>query len=85
MAKLGNLTCRQPFNKAVAVTKSDETVLALTDALWVGDGNATLAVVMADGTTASFAAVPDGTLLEVAVTKVLSTGTDAANILALYY
>lgn len=85
MARNGDYAAMEPYRKAAAVTKSDSTVLPVTDALWVGDGNATLAVIMADGSTVSFAAVPDGTLLPVAVTKVLSTGTDAANVVALWW
>ena len=68
---------------AVAVTKSDSTVLATTRALYIGvTGN--VAVVMAEDSSAvTFIAVPVG-ILPVQVTKVMSTNTTASSILALY-
>ena len=71
-------------NSAAAVTPSDTTNLAsgFTRAIYVG-GTGDLAVVMIDGTTVTFKAVPAGTLLPVAVTRVNSTGTSATNIVAL--
>jgi hypothetical protein len=85
MAKHGNLTAMQAYSRAVAVTPNDDTVLSATDALWVGDGNTNMTVLMANGSSATFNAIPDGTLLYVSVTKVTDTDTDAANIVALYY
>lgn len=67
----------------VAVTPSDSTVLALTRGLYVGGAGA-VAVRMANGTTGTFSAVSAGTLLPFQVDKVLSTGTTATLIQALY-
>jgi hypothetical protein len=71
-----------PAFDAVAVTKSDATIIPKTRALYIGvtgDVN----VRMAGGSTAVFKAVPVGTL-QVQVDQVLSTSTTATNILALY-
>ncbi len=72
-----------PHKKATAVTPSDATVIAATRAVYVGGAGA-LAVTMHNGTNATFAAVPAGTTLPISVTKVLSTGTTATSIVALY-
>ena len=72
-----------PYKKAAAVTKSDSTVLAKTRAIYVGGAGA-LAVTMAGGGDVTIAAVPAGTTLPISVTKVLSTGTAATSIVALY-
>lgn len=72
-----------PAEYAVAVTKSDSTVLNATRALYIGgDGN--VAVTMSGGGDATFVGLLAGTILPVRVTKVLSTGTTATNIVALY-
>lgn len=65
------------------VTKSDTTVLQRTRGIYVGTGG-DLAVKSIRGTTCIFANVPDGTLLPIRVLQVLSTGTDASDIVALY-
>lgn len=69
--------------KAIAVTKSDSTVLETTRGLYVGGGG-DVAVVMADDETVTFSAVPTGSVLPVQVKKVMSTNTTATLILALY-
>ncbi len=70
-----------PAMSAVAVTKSDSTVIDITRALYIGT-TGDLAVRMADGNTITFKTVPVG-LLPIQVDKVLSTGTTAAEIIAL--
>lgn len=71
--------------KAVAVTKSDSTILPDgVRALWIG-GAGDVAVIMSGDTTAvTLVGVPAGTLLPVQVVKVMSTNTTATNIAALY-
>lgn len=71
----------EPYETAVAVTKSDSTVLPQTRGLYVGVSG-DVAVTMHGGGTATFKAAPVG-ILQVAVTQVLSTGTTATDILAL--
>ena len=68
---------------AASVTPSDATVIPKTRAIWVGvSGN--VAVRMAgDGTLVTFTGAPIG-VLPVQVDKVLSTGTTATTMLALY-
>ena len=72
-----------PAYKAVVVTKSDATIISTTRAIYVG-GTGDVAVKMADGGTATFSAVPVGTVLPIQVSQVLSTGTTATLMLALY-
>lgn len=69
---------------SASVTKSDSTIFgSLTRALWVG-GAGDVAVRMADGSTPTYSAVPAGTLLPFQVDKVLSTGTTATLIIAVF-
>lgn len=78
--RTADATC--PAHGAVAVTPSDATTLPITRGLYVGT-TGDVAVIMADGQTVTFTAVPVQ-ILPVQVSKVLSTGTTASNILALY-
>ncbi len=78
----GGLTV--PGENAVAVSKSDVTVLTTTRFLYVG-GTGNVAVTMVGtGAAIVFKLVPAGTMLPVRVTKVLSTGTTATNIVAIW-
>ncbi len=71
-----------PAHGAIAVTPSDITNLVTTRSLYVGtSGN--VSVIMADGQTVTFVAVPVG-MFPIQVTKVLATGTTASDILAIY-
>ena len=67
---------------AVVVVPDDSTVIEVTRALYIG-GTGDVTVTMANGVDATFVAAPVG-ILPVQVTKVLSTGTAATSILALY-
>ncbi len=67
---------------AAAVTPSDSTVFPVTRGLFVGAGG-NIAVRMADGNTLTFTGVLAG-IFPVQVDMVLSTGTTATNIVALY-
>ena len=68
---------------ATAVTKSDSTTFGSnTIGLYVGGtGDVTLTV---NGANIVFIAVPVGTILPVSFTKVMSTGTTATLMTALY-
>lgn len=79
-----------PFNKMVVVTKSDTVDLAdfsqsgkLTSALYVG-GTGDISVVLQDGTTCLYSAVPVGVILPVAARRINSTNTNATLIVAMY-
>ena len=88
-AKTGDISSQSsaPAQHAVAVTPNDSTAVIFRS-LWVG-GNAGAAVdvaveMLGGGVDVTFVAVPAGTLLPIAVSKVLSTGTGASpNIVGL--
>ena len=81
---------------AAVITASDTTQLEVTRGVYVG-GNGNLSVCMVDSEVVSgdsaataqgvdviFYNVPAGTVLPIQVVRVLSTGTTATNLLALY-
>ena len=72
---------------AVVVTKSDTVDIPNTSergcCLYIGDSG-DVKVKMEGGTEVTFKNVPTGTFLPILVTRVFSTGTSAAEILALY-
>jgi hypothetical protein len=74
-----------PASHAVVVSPNDNTDLTTySRGLYVGAaGN--LAVLMAqDSVSVTFNSVPAGSLLPLAVKRVLATGTTAGNIIAVY-
>ena len=72
-----------PAAHGFAVTPNDATSLAeTTRALYVGSAGA-VAVLMASGASVTFAGVAAGTMLPVRVTKVMTTGTSATDIIGL--
>lgn len=70
-----------PAFSSIAVTPSDSTILPETRALYIGNGGNVAVTTRAGDST--FVNVVGGTILPVACTKVLSTGTTATSILAL--
>jgi len=74
-----------PATKAVAVTKSDATVVDFASLYIGGAGDVAVEARNMSGTAANvtFKAVPAGTVLPIACTKVLSTGTSATDIVGL--
>ncbi len=89
ITKTGNISSQSsaPAQTAVIVVESDSTVVKFRS-LWIG-GNAgaavDVAVIPLGGTVAvTFVAVPAGTLLPVAVSKVMDTNTSVSpNIVGL--
>lgn len=76
-----------PYLGAAAVTPHDTNELAYrpTSALHIGGaGDGALVVVMADGSTGTFAGLTANTILPISVVKVKSTGTGVTSIVALY-
>lgn len=61
------------------VTKSDTTVLEFK-AIYVGGAGAVTIKHTLDGAAVTYPAVPTGTILPVQGVKVMSTGTDATNM-----
>lgn len=71
-----------PSSHAAAVAPSDSSSLAfVTKRLYIG-GAGSVTVIMLDGTTVTYTAVPTGTYLNIRVSQVKSTGTTATNIVA---
>jgi len=69
-----------PANEGGAVTPSDTVDLpVLTRGIYVG-GAGDVVVVFKNDATATFTAVPAGTLLPVAARRINSTGTTATNL-----
>lgn len=73
-----------PAIRWVSVTPSNTTILpAGCRGLYIG-GAGNVAMADADGAVVTFTAVPVGTFMPVAPTKVMSTNTTATLIVALY-
>lgn len=68
---------------AKPVTLSDSASIVPTRSLYIGTGG-NLKVTTAYGTDVTFSNVVAGSILPIQVTKVWSTGTTAANVIALY-
>lgn len=73
-----------PYEYAQAITKSDSIEYTPTRGIYVGGAGAVAVIMEGDGGSVTFAAVPAGTIIPVRATKILSTGTDATNIVALW-
>jgi hypothetical protein len=75
----------EPARKGAAVTPSDTVDLTnLTRGVYVGAGG-DLAVIFANDTASTtLVAVPTGVVLPIAVRRILSTGTTATSVVALY-
>ncbi len=71
------------FVDAAAITPSDSADIVPTRAIYVGGAGAISAVMRSGGNAVTFSAVPVGTVLEVSVTRINSTGTTATNLVAL--
>ncbi len=73
-----------PGNHAAVLTKSDSNDLATTSrALYIG-GAGDINVIMAGGETVLFSAVPAGTVLPIAITRLKSTSTSATLVVAIW-
>lgn len=73
-----------PASGFSAVTKSDSATLPTTTrALYVGTGG-DLTVQGGQGQSVLFKAIPAGMILPIVATKVMATGTTAADLVALY-
>ena len=76
---MSNVTTQDSAIRYGAVTKSDTTDLQFKR-LYIGGAGAVAIQNGPDGTAVTFAAVPVGTFLDVAGTRVMSTNTTATNI-----
>lgn len=68
---------------AAAITADDTHHLDATSCLYVGTGG-DVAVYTEEGETVTFANVPSGTFMPIAVIKVMDTNTTASDIVALW-
>lgn len=81
-----------PYRAAYAIVPSDTNPLPryggakgnVCQGVYVGKGG-DLAVEMADGTQTIFRKVPQGLILPIHAHKILATGTDAEDLVLLYY
>lgn len=73
----------KPFQRALAITPSDVTLLPETSGIWVGGAGA-LSVTTHDGDVVLFSGIPAGTKLDLSVTQIRATGTTATLIVALW-
>ncbi len=94
-----SIIANQPYNRAVAITKSDtinfdgSTYSATVgkaipaDAIYVGTKGATgtVVVVLENGVAIAFVGVLGGTILPIKAIRVNSATTDTSDMLALYY
>ncbi len=64
-----------PAYRLVAITPSDSTVLTGVRALWVGGAGNLALVAAGDSGTVTVSGVPAGTLLPIAVSKVMAATT----------
>jgi hypothetical protein len=71
-----------PYGFFEALTKSDDTTYEGIRGLYIG-GAGDVAVADLEGTVVTFKAVPVGTFMPIAVTKLMSTNTTATLVLAL--
>lgn len=73
-----------PAQKLVAITPNNDTVLnPCPRGLYVGTTGDVTVVALNDTAPVTFKDVPAGSTLDVAVQKVMATGTDAADIVGL--
>jgi hypothetical protein len=71
-----------PARGAVAVTPSDSTVLTDVRSIYVGISGDVSVYMVGSTTSVTFLAVPVG-ILPIQVDRILATGTDATNMVAL--
>lgn len=72
-----------PATSAVAVTPHDTNAVAQTRGLYVGTAGALTVRMVGSQQNVTFANVAAGSLIPICVDRVLATGTDASDIVAL--
>lgn len=73
----------EPYRSATAITPADTNLTTFPHALYIGTAG-TLKVTTVNGDDVTFGNVTAGTLLNLHVKRVWSTGTSASNIVGLY-
>lgn len=84
IVNVGDVSSREfgPYHNAASVTKSDSTEVKFR-ALYIGGAGDVAVKMFGDSGAVTFKAVPVGTILPVAVKRVMSTNTDATLIIGL--
>lgn len=77
-------TMSDPARNAAAVTPSDSTILGPVRAVYVGTTGNLAVQFEAGGTTVTFPDVLAGQIYPIRVARIMSTGTTASGIVALY-
>lgn len=67
---------------AAAITPNDVTTFAATRGIWVGVSGVVVATI--NGVNITFVGAVAGSIIPIAATRVLATGTTASNLVALY-
>lgn len=74
-----------PANNLRAVTKSDtDDMTTFSRALYIGTAGDVALIASADSAAVTLVGVPAGTVLPISAKRVMSTGTTADDIVALY-
>lgn len=76
-------TSEAPAHSGTVITPSDSAVIGPFRGLYVGVGGNVAALLVNDAVSVTFLNVANGTLLPIAFTKILSTGTTATSMLGL--
>lgn len=79
-----SVSYQDPVRSAEAVTKSDSTTYDGARALYVGTAGDLAVLLAGDTVPVTLVGVPAGTFLAMEVTKVMSAGTSASNIVIFY-
>jgi hypothetical protein len=80
----GNPSAQDPPTSAAVVTPSDTVDLpSVSTAFYIG-GAGNLTVMMVEGMTVTFTAIPVGTQLRIRASRVMATGTTATLIIAMW-
>lgn len=80
---MANVHPADPAQDAAAVTASDTTNIGIARGIYVG-GAGNLAVTTSAGNNVTFVGVAAGTIVPIQCVRVLSTGTTATSIVAMF-
>lgn len=75
---------QDPATRAEAVTPSDSTIHIGIKSVYVGGAGNVAMILRGNGAAVTFNNVPAGTTLFVQARQIMSTGTTASNIVALF-
>ena len=79
-----SVSYQDPVRSGEAVTKSDSTTYDGVRGIYVGTAGDLAVLFAGDSVAVTFVGVPAGSFLPFEVTKIMSTGTSASNIVVVY-